>query len=277
MTVRIAVQALKLPNDRLEKMLGLYAAEKGSRHTPSVTTVKMVLVALSIRQRKRSDLGCDGDVVNESVPQIMAYWNLKKSTVDDALAFLTWSGVVRTIKKGGGRGKNPTIRQVYFDGFESGKREIHDGEPPLHDGESELSDGETFEQDGELPDTPLVKPITNPLCKPLDEYPLSENELDLDQLIEFYEPFTEWIDNTHFSDSEFLRNKNQTPDSFIKRGPEMRLQLAQVIGDVSNQWCFNEQERSLVGQKKTNGGQFHGAPTFERSDGPPQRPSRAIL
>lgn len=265
MTVRIAVQALKLPNDQLEKLLGRYAVEKGSRHTPSVTTVKMVLVALSIRQRKRSDLGCDGEVVNESVPQIMAYWDLKKSTVDDALAFLTWSGVVRTIKKGGGRGKNPTIRQVYFDGFESGNREIHDGESLLHDGESELRDGETFEQDGESPDTPLVKPITNPICKPVDECPLSANEPDLDQLIEYYEPFTEWIANTHFSDSEYLENKYQTPNSFIESDSEMRLQLAQVIGDLSNKWCINERDRSLVSQKKTNRGQFHGVPTFERN------------
>lgn len=166
MTRHFTVMAADFPVEELERLRNLFASKKGHRHTSSIPNIKLVLFVLCARQQKRYKLNPDHEVVNESVPQIMKQTGLKKSTVDDVLAFLTWIGLCRTVRKGGGKGKNPTVRFVDFENYVLGRAIVDDGGTGIHVGEQILSAGELSQLDGELPDTPLVKPLHKPLCIP---------------------------------------------------------------------------------------------------------------
>ena len=188
MTKHFTVKAVEFPVEELERLRILYASEKDHRHTPSIPNIKLVLLVLCARQRKRSDLNPAHEVVNESVPQIMGATGLKKSTVDDVLAFLTWIGLCRTIKKGGGKGKNPTIRFVDFENYVLGGPVIDVGETGIQVGDQGFSDGEISQLDGELPDTPLVKPLLKPVCIPSSIQNSHETGFELDKIMHAYQP-----------------------------------------------------------------------------------------
>jgi hypothetical protein len=183
-----SVKALEIPLSELVRLRILYKAEKGSRHTPSIPNIKLVLLTLCVRQRRRSRINSEIDVVNESIPQLREETGLSKSTIDDVLAFLMWIGLCRTIRQGGGRGKNPTVRHIDFDRFVSGNLRSGTGELQLCVGEMCLPDGELPQFIGELPDTPLVKPIHKQCCVPGSIEISHENGFEIDKIMDAYQP-----------------------------------------------------------------------------------------
>jgi hypothetical protein len=183
-----SVKALEIPLSELVSLRNLYKAEKGSRHTPSIPHIKLVLLTLCVRQRKQPRMKFEFDVVNESIPQLMEETGLRKSTIDDVLAFLMWIGLCRTIRQGGGKGKNPTVRHIDFDGFVSGNLRAGTGDFQLRVGEMSFPDGELPQLIGELPDTPSLKPLLKPVCVP-DSIQIShETGFEIDKIMDAYQP-----------------------------------------------------------------------------------------
>lgn len=182
----VSVLALEFPIEEIKRLLCEFAKEKGDRHAPSAKSVKSVMLALGIRQRSMPRLYKDLHVTNESVPQLSKALDLKKGTVDDVLAFLTWTGLCRTIKKGGGKGKNPTVRRLEIEDYESGGQKTGAGEDTSGVGISTYHDGEQGIHDGELPGTPLVQPLLKPVCEPTDITAACEEGYGIEELIAAY-------------------------------------------------------------------------------------------
>jgi hypothetical protein len=229
MSIDAAVEALEIPASEINDLRMRYRNEKGARHTPSTINVKAVLMALSIRQRKRPLLCADHHVVNESVPQLMEYFGLKKSTIDDVLAFLTWAGICRTIRQGGGRGKNPTVRFVDFDRYVLGKSKGSAGGIEMSVGEIRFPPGETSQLDGELPNTPLVKPSLKPVCVPSSILNSHETGFELDKIMHAYQPEIDahadtFCDMDTLPDADFFNREARHQMQFSRTAEETYFQ-----------------------------------------------------
>jgi hypothetical protein len=186
MSTKDSVLAYEFSMVEIKRLLSHYAIEKGARHTPNAKNVKSVMMALGIRQRLRPTLHQEIHVVNESIPQLSKNLDLKKGTVDDILAFLTWAGICQTIRKGGGRGKNPTVRRLEIQDYGSGYSKHGVGESSDRVGISVVHNGERGIHDGELPDTPIIQPSSKPVCEPIHFTNTCESGYEIEKLIEAY-------------------------------------------------------------------------------------------
>ena len=88
----------------------LTATETSPQHRPSVRVVKQIGALLAGRQRHQPNYGCV--CVTETIEQIATQLVLGKGGASDALAFLTWSGLSTTLRKGGSKLKLPTVRYI---------------------------------------------------------------------------------------------------------------------------------------------------------------------
>ena len=145
-----------LDNEYLGYKLQDFAKKFGAKHTPSVVAVKAIASRLAMKQRKRN--GFDIEVTNESKKQIFEKTRWSEGTSSDVIKFLEWMGLVKTIRRGGGKNKMPTVRHMITTGppiqFQSKQRGIID----VLNGKRTKHDGIKGDQDGELPDTPKELP-----------------------------------------------------------------------------------------------------------------------
>lgn len=114
MTTEAANYAYNLDNGWLAVLLADYQREVKGHHTPSVKSVKQVASYLGHRQRFRSKYGLI--CVDETIEQIAQATALMKDAVSDALRFMDTVGITKTIKRGGGRNKLPTVRMLVTNG-----------------------------------------------------------------------------------------------------------------------------------------------------------------
>ena len=145
-TLALAVQ--EIPTVELEKKLAEYRALH-PKTTPALDTAKSLLLNIALRsfaKREFDYLVC----ANESNKQLGEHLGLDRSgsvtkgrdAISNALRFLEWAGYMRTLRKGGGKLKRPTVREVIPSALS--KREVTRSES------EQLSDrnGKELELDG---------------------------------------------------------------------------------------------------------------------------------
>lgn len=156
---KLALEVQEISTSELESKLKEYRA-LFPKITPSLETAKSVLLALAIRSFSKSEL----DYIvcaNESHEQLARHLGLDqsdsktngKSAIANALRFLEWVGLLRTLRKGGGKLKKPTVREVIP--YALSKRVITRSESDLSevlDGKDPDLDGKALERVGNKPD-----------------------------------------------------------------------------------------------------------------------------
>ena len=156
MTTEFANYFWDLDNEYIGYKLQDFAKIYGAKHTPSVLAFKGIAPYLGSRQRKRK--GFDLEITNESKAQIHAKAAWSEGTISDVIKFLEWMGLVKTIRRGGGKNRLPTVRHMITTGppiqFQSKERGIID----VLNGKRTKHDGIKDDQDGKLPDTPKELP-----------------------------------------------------------------------------------------------------------------------
>jgi hypothetical protein len=172
-TLALAVQ--EFPTLELEKKLGEYRALY-PKTTPALETAKAVWLALALRSFAKPEF--DYTVcANETIEQLASHLGLDrtrarfggKDAISNALRFLEWAGYVRTLRKGGGKLKRPTVREVIPSalskrevtrseserlGDQNGKELELDGKSGELNGEKAELDGNETVHDGSEPATP---------------------------------------------------------------------------------------------------------------------------
>jgi len=114
----LAILVQEISTRELESKLNEYRA-LFPKTTPALDTAKSVLLALAIRSFQKREL----DFVvcaNESIEQLGEHLGFDQSdsktkgrdAISNALRFLEWAGLLRTLRKGGGKLKKPTYREV---------------------------------------------------------------------------------------------------------------------------------------------------------------------
>jgi len=114
----LALAVQEISTSELESKLNEYRA-LFPKTTPALDTAKSVLLALALRSFPKREL----DFVicaNESIKQLGEHLGLDQSdsktngrdAISNALRFLEWVGLLRTLRKGGGKLKKPTYREV---------------------------------------------------------------------------------------------------------------------------------------------------------------------
>ena len=167
-----------IPRQLFYEMVSDFAASlpADSHHKPTARTVKGVALQLADRQ-KYSPLHHQ-DCVNTTLEQLADYCVLEPSSISDALRCLEYLGIVKTIQKGGGIGKKPTVRYVNLSAFtqwgippfelnkESKQMPEHNGEIGKHNGENSKHIGGTNKQHGQSPQTlnELLNKDTESIC-----------------------------------------------------------------------------------------------------------------
>lgn len=145
-----------LDNEYLGYKLQDFAKKYGAKHTPSVVAVKAIASRLAMKQRKRT--GFDIEVTNESKKQIFEKTGWSEGTSGDAIKFLESMGLCKTVRRGGGKNKVPTVRHMITTGCPILFQSKHRGIIPVLNGKRTKHDGIKDDQDGELPDTPKELP-----------------------------------------------------------------------------------------------------------------------
>ena len=112
MTTETANFFFGLDNDSIKSMLSEYRKHQppGSKHVPGVKAVKAIAPYLGHRQRSRVKHG--GIAVDESLKQIGKATGYSDSTISDVIRFLGYFGFIETLKHGGGRNMQPTVRRL---------------------------------------------------------------------------------------------------------------------------------------------------------------------
>ena len=112
MTTETANFFFGLDNDSIKSMLSEYRKNQppGSKHVPGVKAVKAIAPYLGHRQRSRVKHG--GIAVDESLKQIGKATGYSDSTISDVIRFLGYFGFIETLKHGGGRNMQPTVRRL---------------------------------------------------------------------------------------------------------------------------------------------------------------------
>lgn len=146
-----------IPPQLFDEMISEYEATlpPKNHHKPTARTVKQIALQLADRQ-KYSPLHRQ-DCVNTTLEQLACYCGVKPASISDALRCLEFLGIVKTIRKGGGINKKPTVRNVNLSvftqwgipPFEPNKESKQKAE---HNGEFDEQHGELNEQHGELDD-----------------------------------------------------------------------------------------------------------------------------
>ena len=115
---QLAILVQEISTSELESKLNEYRA-LFPKKTPALETAKSVWLALAIRSFPNPEL----DYIicaNESIEQLGEHLGLDQSdsktkgrdAISNALRFLEWAGGLRTLRKGGGKLKKPTVREV---------------------------------------------------------------------------------------------------------------------------------------------------------------------
>ncbi len=156
MTTEFANYFWDLDNEYIGYKLQDFAKIYGAKHTPSVLAVKNIPPYLGSRQRKRK--GFDLEITNESKAQIHAKTGWSEGTISDVIKFLEWMGLCKTVRRGGGKNKMPTVRHMITTGAPIQFQSKHRGIIPVLNGKRTKHDGIKDDQDGEFPDTPKELP-----------------------------------------------------------------------------------------------------------------------
>ena len=156
MTTGFANYFWDLDNEYIGYKLQDFAKIYGAKHAPSVVAFKGIAPYLGSRQRKRT--GFDLETTNESKAQIHAKAAWSEGTISDVIKFLEWMGLVKTIRRGGGKNKMPTVRHMITTGPPILFQSKHRGIIPVLNGKRTKHDGIKDDQDGKLPDTPKELP-----------------------------------------------------------------------------------------------------------------------
>jgi hypothetical protein len=115
---QLAILVQEISTSELESKLNEYRA-LFPKKTPALDTAKSVWLALAIRSFPNPEL----DYIicaDESIKQLGEHLGLDQSdsktkgkdAISNALRFLEWAGGLRTLRKGGGKLKKPTVREV---------------------------------------------------------------------------------------------------------------------------------------------------------------------
>jgi hypothetical protein len=134
---QLALLVQEISTRELESKLNEYRA-LFPKTTPALDTAKSVLLALAIRSFSKPEL--DYTIcADESIKQLGEHLGLDQSdsktkgkdAISNALRFLEWAGYIRTLRKGGGKLKKPTVREVILSSLS--KRETTRSESELSD------------------------------------------------------------------------------------------------------------------------------------------------
>ena len=145
-----------LDNEYLGCRLQVFAKKYGAKHTPGVVAVKAIASRLAMKQRKRT--GFELEVTNESKRQLAEKTGCSEGSIGDVIKFLEFEGLCKTIRRGGGKNKLPTVRHMITTGLPVEFQSKHRGTIPDLNGKRTKHDGIKDDQDGELPDTPKELP-----------------------------------------------------------------------------------------------------------------------
>ena len=135
---QLAILVQEISTSELESKLNEYRV-LFPKTTPALDTAKSVLLALAIRSFSKPEL--DYTIcADESIKQLGEHLGLDQSdsktkgkdAISNALRFLEWAGLLRTLRKGGGKLKKPSVREVVPYALLS-KREITRSESELSD------------------------------------------------------------------------------------------------------------------------------------------------
>lgn len=167
-----------IPPQLFDEMISDYAASlpADSHHKPTARTVKQI--ALQLADRQKYSAIHRQDCVNTTLEQLADYCCVKPASISDALRCLEFLGIVKTIRKGGGRLKQATVRNVNLSvftqwgmpPFDPNKRKKqkpeHNGELNEQHGEFEKHNGDIDDQHGKRPQTlnELLNKETKSIC-----------------------------------------------------------------------------------------------------------------
>lgn len=135
---QLAILVQEISTSEIESKLNEYRV-LFPKTTPALDTAKSVLLALAIRSFSKPEL--DYTIcADESIKQLGEHLGLDQSdsktkgkdAISNALRFLEWAGLLRTLRKGGGKLKKPSVREVVPYALLS-KREITRSESELSD------------------------------------------------------------------------------------------------------------------------------------------------
>lgn len=189
--IKSAILVSELPIEYLKLKLKEYSQVVKGHHTPSVRNTKAVLKEIGIRQRTR---GFGEPTANESLKQLHQATGISASSCSDVLRFAEWAGLCKTVRKGGGPNKVPTVRSLISEGFPVKKSKEQNGEISDHN-------GEVSDHNGAFPQTPKVIPMDSNYIFDTYESKLNRDDAELtsaleelninfDQVLrEFYEEF----------------------------------------------------------------------------------------
>jgi hypothetical protein len=156
-TLALAVQ--EMPTVELEKKLAEYYALY-PKTTPALETAKTLLLNIALRSFATPEF--DYTVcANETIEQLASHCGVDrtrskfggKDAISNALRFLEWAGYMRTLRKGGGKLKRPTVREIIPSALP--KREVTRSESEQlsdRNGKELELDGKSGEPNGEKPE-----------------------------------------------------------------------------------------------------------------------------
>ena len=146
-----------IPPQLFDEMISEYEATlpANSHHKPTARTVKQIALQLADRQ-KYSPLHRQ-DCANTTLEQLADHCCVKPPSISDALRCLEFLGIVKTIRKGGGINKIPTVRNVNLSvftqwGIPPFEPNKESKQKPEHNGEFDEQHGELNEHNGDLDD-----------------------------------------------------------------------------------------------------------------------------
>ena len=149
----------EIPTVELEKKLAEYYALY-PKTTPALETAKTLLLNIALRSFATPEF--DYTVcANETIEQLASHCGVDrtrskfggKDAISNALRFLEWAGYMRTLRKGGGKLKRPTVREIIPSALP--KREVTRSESEQlsdRNGKELELDGKSGEPNGEKPE-----------------------------------------------------------------------------------------------------------------------------
>lgn len=195
--IKSAILVSELPIEYLKLKLKEYSQVVKGHHTPSVRNTKAVLKEIGIRQRTR---GFGEPTANESLKQLYVATGISTSSCSDVLRFAEWAGLCKTIRKGGGANKVPTVRSLISEGFPAKKSKEQNGEISDHN-------GEVSDHSGAFPQTPKVIPMDSNYIFDTYESKLNRDDAELtsalkESNINFDQVLMEWYEEFRLDDEK---------------------------------------------------------------------------
>jgi len=146
-----------IPPQLFDEMISEYEATlpPNSHHKPTARTVKQI--ALQLADRQKYSPFHRQDCANTTLEQLADHCCVKPASISDALRCLEFLGIVKTIRKGGGINKIPTVRNVNLSvftewGIPPFEPNKESKQKPEHNGEFDEQHGELNEHNGDLDD-----------------------------------------------------------------------------------------------------------------------------